>query len=338
MSSPVIAITGIAPFSLGANVARTFLEEHKHAKVIGLDILSNPTLRALSGYYEIRINLNPLDHPFGLQGFAADIDLSLKRALEGLHSCTIDILIMSSGVYGAGYFADHDVITRRNIIGVNLVSHLEVLYAVMAINTASGINNAESLACIEVGSFHGLYAGKQRSLYATSKAAGIDLCTSLSEGGELDRCYYFSPGMIDTHMLHSNHWINKSLGPEELFRAIFQDYPSVYEGIFRECEWDLLKQVALELRFDTTKILSIFEKYCRFRQDAFNSELGVTRPEECSHFLINLLKDREAHPSGVYTLNRPLGQALSAKHAKFSDLSRQAIINQSKEISYIKAH
>lgn len=317
-----LAITGVAPHSLGEVFLTRYLASHAGARVIGLDRVSNVQLEEVDGYFGLKIDLNPLKQPGDLEAFGAGLQQALVGVLDEIGANGVEVLIQSAGVYDFGRFLEHDLGRRRRIIGVNFIGHLEVLFGVMAVNKARGVNSAEALTYIDVGSFQGLYARAQRSLYAPSKAVGIDLCTALWEGKEVHRCIYFAPAAIDTHMLHRNHWVTKAGGSEEFFDKVFRGGRKLYREIFIECNEDAVRAATAEFASSRAEIVAAFEKYRVARQEAFRKDLGVLPPEDCGEMLIKMLVEPERYPCGVYLASGcPEGQP-TLEWVGFDELSR----------------
>jgi hypothetical protein len=307
------------------------LAKRTGATAIGIDRISNPHLRCLPGYLEIIEDLNPLNHAGGLDSFSSSLNLSLNRTLKQLDAISIDCLVQSAGVYDSGPFLEHDGTRRGETLGVNVLGHIEVLHVVMSLNARQGIRSDDYLTYIEVGSFQGLYAREGRSLYATSKSAGIDLCTSLIEGKEIARCIYFAPAMVDTHMLHRNHWIQKTRGSSDFFDMVLRSSPQRYRALFRDCNetvlQDLVGQLGPSAGFDGSELRSKFRTYCAFRREAANSELGMLTPEECAEFLIRVMDEQDIH-SGVYFASRQVGGETTIRYIAFPQLSRRKLIEE----------
>jgi hypothetical protein len=332
MSPSPLVVTGVAPHSLGEELVRVYLAKCSGATAIGIDRMPNPHLRCLPGYLEIIEDLNPLNYAGGLDSFSSSLNLRLNSALKQLGSISIDCLVQCTGVYDSGPFLEHDGTRRGETVGVNLLGHIEVLHAVMSLNASHGFRNADCLTYIEVGSFQGLYPRAGRSLYATSKSAGIDFCTSLIEGKEIARCIYFAPAMIDTHMLHRNHWIHKSHGSSHFFDLVLRGSPDLYRALFRECNEavleDLVEQLGARAELDVGEIRSQFGTYCAFRRDAANSEVGLLSPEECAQFLIRVMDEQDIHHSGVYFASRQARGQATVRYITFLQLSRRKLIEE----------
>jgi hypothetical protein len=335
MSPSPLVVTGVGPHSLGEELVKLYLAQRTGATVIGIDRISNPHLRCLPGYLEIIEDLNPLNHAGGLDSFSSSLNLNLNRALKELDAISIDCLVQSAGVYDSGAFLEHNGTRRGETLGVNVLGHIEVLHVVMSLNARQGMRNADYLTYIEVGSFQGLYARGGRSLYSTSKSAAIDLCTSLIDGKEIARCIYFAPAMIDTHMLHRNHWIQKTGGSFEFFDMVLRSSPERYRALFRDCNEAVLQELVEELGrtadLDVSDFYSKFRTYCAFRRDAINSELGMLTPEECAQFLIRVLDEEDTHHSGVYFASRQATREATIRYIRFPELSRRKLIEENGE-------
>ena len=283
-------------------------------------------------YGGIKFDLNPLAYRGGLVEFGNTLRACLRRVLNTVQSPGIHCLIQSAGVYDFGSLLEHDPPRRANIYGVNLLGHMEVLYNIMALNTELGFDNPKGLTVIDVGSTQGLHIRARRPLYAPSKAAGIDFCNAIHMGGEVQRCIYFAPAPIDTHMLHRNHWITKAGGSLEFFERVFGGSRERYRSIFIDCsEWALLDAIS-ELSFDLQEVRQSFEKYCSIRKESFRGEFGVLDPDECADILVKIVIEPSRYPSGVYVASVPRGQRTEVKMLHFEELSRWTVMERAGQL------
>lgn len=323
LGNPLIVITGVAPFSLGEQIVRQISTNRVGANILGVDISHNPRLNGLKGYRELKADLNPFGHSGGFRAFSSNIEAMLESCLDGANAAYIEVLIQSAGIYDAGAFLEADQNKRERILGVNFLGHIEVLHAAMRLNSKRGFSNPTHLRYLDVGSFQGLHARKHRSLYAVSKAAMIDMCTSLAEGNEIRRCIYLAPCPIDTHMLHKNHWVQKAAGSIEIFEAAIQESLDTYEGIFRACDRVELSRLTNKMGHNEKEALSALEAYAAERRAAYGGSLGVLSPEVCAEVVAGLVINERFCPSGVYSVSpTPTGRA-DVQYAGFGDLARQ---------------
>src|SRR5205085_811445 len=144
---------------------------------------------------------------------------------ERLRFQEIDTLVYSAGVYENGPLVELSTAARANVLGVNIVCKIEVLHAVLAFNRTNDFDSSRGLTFVDVGSTHGLSPSATRSLYAPSKAFGLDLCIALCDGREVKRCLHVAPGPVDTYMLHRNHWVAKEQGPSQFLDFIHDNRP-----------------------------------------------------------------------------------------------------------------
>ena len=315
-------VTGVATHSLGELFVTQYLACDTVGRVVGVDRVSNTRLGKIPRYVGLQKDLNPLSRAGYLEEFGTELRETVVGVLNELGADGVNSLIQSAGVYDSGPFLEHDSERRQRIIGVNFVGHVEVLYHVMALNAARGVDNAEFFTYIDVGSFQGLYVRAQRPLYAPSKAVGIDLCTALWEGREVRRCIYFAPALIDTHMLHENHWVKKAGGSGEFFRHMLEGPVDRYWAVFIKCDVTAIREAASVSGIDLETILQAFDRYCSIRQEAFKGSPGVLGADECAAILVKIAMEPDQYPSGVYFANSMPGEGPALWQALFSELSR----------------
>jgi short-subunit dehydrogenase len=325
----VLLITGIAEHSLGESLVRHAARHHKFTKIICVDLYRNSSLEREVEYVPIQFNLNPLQHQGGSKGFSNELKKALNTALTQLGEEGFTCLIQSAGVYWAGALLDSTPQIRANLYGVNFLGRVEVLYTAMQINAERGLNNSASLTSVDVGSFQGLSTRAARSIYASSKAAGIDFAASLAVGAEVRRSLYFAPGPIDTLMLHRNHWVVKAQGPEALFNDIKSADRDLYRAIFVDCSEEVFRKM-IEGRSNSLELLEYFQAYKAHRQVTALSELGILNPEECSDLLWTLVSEPERSFSGVYLVGHPPKGDISVEYAEFDKVDRYHIVRSSK--------
>lgn len=296
----VCVVTGIARHSFGASFIRAALERPGGA-LIGIDRIPNPDFSNHARLRNFTFDLNPLTFEGGYKAFVKSLSEELSNAVHSLGTTHAGSLIQFAGTYELGRFLDHDLASRQRVLGLNLLGTTEVLYAIMALNEKLHYSNSEKLTHILIGSFQGLRTRAERSVYAASKAYGVDFCAALARGNEIAKCLYIALGPIDTAMLHWNHWAKKAHGPNEFFRSIFGGDPSIYRSIFMDCDEAALRlAVKPECSNDFLSLQSTLREYRAIRRAAFDSELGVLDPEICAEQLCRLL-DRQDLQSGVYS-------------------------------------
>jgi NAD(P)-dependent dehydrogenase (short-subunit alcohol dehydrogenase family) len=236
----VSVVTGIARHSFGASFVRASLEDRSNARLIGIDRIPNPDFTAQANLYNIICDLNPLTFPDGYDAFTKVLADRLSTASQALGDAYIACLIQGAGTYEFGSFLSHDVRRRQRVLGLNLLGTTEVLHAVMTLNEQLNHDNSREFTHVLVGSFQGLHTRPERSLYAASKAYGLDLCSGLSAGTEVSKCIYLAIGPMDTAMLHWNHWTAKANGSNQFFQSVFAGDPSAYKSVFIDCSEDAL--------------------------------------------------------------------------------------------------
>ena len=310
-------MTGVAPYSLGESVVSLLAQEK--ASLICLDIQPNVWLKERWPVEYLEINLNPLDHEGGLAGFSHELYGRLKECVVRLDTNGVSAVIQSAGTYWAGTLAESTDHIRSRVFGVNLLSHIEVLCAVMRINRDLGVNNTAALAHIEIGSFQGLNIRPARTLYAVSKAAGIDLAAALNH--EVGRSIYVAPGPIDTPMLHSNHWVIKAGGAPGFINELKHRDRELYRSVFVDCSDEIFRQMSSWLKFPNASTHE-FESYKKARNETANGEFGILSPDECAKVVVDLVRDAN---SGAYLVLRRHGGQMTVDYRSFEQLDRYAI-------------
>jgi len=314
----VAVVTGIAPHSLGEAFLRDYAALGNPTPVVGIDRVRNLSLEKSPSYYGIELDLNPITGAGGLTTFAREV----RRALEGAVNGAVDCLVQSAGVYDSGEILEHDVQRRQRLLGVNLVGHVELLHAVMALNVQRGVKNSDFLSYVEVGSFQGLRARGGRAIYAASKAAGIDLCSALLDGHEVLRSIYFAPAAIDTHMLHRNHWVHKARGAQALFDQILHSDLSLYHAVFIDCDEEAFRRAVSVSGERLDLALGNFKAYVAVREETKHGELGLLSADVCAKMLLSLVTQPAIHSSGVYLASCAARSGPSLCFARFADLDR----------------
>lgn len=318
----VLLLTGVARHSLGEAFVRYCLPARSDLTVIGVDRAPNLELAALPGFRGVELDLDPTAWPTGAAAVSQQLRHRLAPVLDEVGARGVDCLVQAAGVYDFGPLLEHDVARRNRVLGVNLLGHVEVLHGVMALNLARGVDNPETLTCVEVGSFQGLQPRKRRALYAVSKAAGVDFCAALDAGAEVRRCVYFAPGPIDTRMLHENHWVTKANGPREFLESLADGPAERYRAIFRDCDGARLHEAAEAWGAGQEEVLHAFERYRAERARALRDEHGVLAPEECARMIAMVALEAKRCPAGVYFASAPRGGRARLERVRFAALNR----------------
>lgn len=292
--------------------------------VVGVDWETNPSLHNRSWLSQRHFDLNPLNSRDGIS-FADKLRKLLESSIQG-RGVGVRLLVQCAGTYGYGPFLETSVETRRQILGLNILGVTELLHAVMKLNSRRRLQNETQLHHILVGSSQGLYARKDRAVYAASKAYGIDFCSSLAEGGDVASCSYLAVGPIDTPMMHRNHWVSKLGGPKRFFDLLLAGNISDYRSVFITCDKSALERIAKN-RFPrhARRLLATFAKYKELRNDQFSKDLGVLSASACAKALVRIVTLPRPR-SGVYMVT-PVrhGRGLSLAFAPFQSLSRQRL-------------
>ncbi|MGA7401423.1 MAG: hypothetical protein WBW38_15465, partial [Candidatus Sulfotelmatobacter sp.] len=274
---------------------------------------------------EIVMDLNPLHHPRGFPGFAAELSEKIERCVVEAECRGIQRLVQSAAVYDFGTLTSYDAPRRGRLLGLNILGTSEVLSAVLALNGRLRQLSQESVTQLLVGAFQGLQVRAGRQLYASSKAWGIDFCTALAAGEEIRKCIYAAPGPIDTPMLHRNHWVNKANGPEEFFDLTLRGDREEYESIFLRCEENTLIEVAR--RRSGNLVGESQEAMARYRTERAKSqvaELGVMSAADCAAALVDIDLSSVSAP-GVYLIGKKWGKRAFIKMASFESLDRNQL-------------
>lgn len=320
----IILVTGTAPHSLGEALVDRCLRTAPEVKVICVDIEPNNWLRKSDLCYPITLDLNPLLPSRNYKDFLYQLQYELETALTALRGDAINIVTQCAGLYWSGPFISLNDDMRRKLLGVNLLGHIEVLHTAMRINDAHGVANSENLAHVDVGSFQGLHARSGRSVYATSKAAGLDFAAALHAGRETARSVYFAAGPVDTHMLHYNHWVVKARGPADVLARQKYGDRKRYRSIFIECSEPSFYEWSTEQGLDNSNLEAVFRAYEECRIEAKREEFGVLSAEECAEFLLDIALSPTKHPSGVY-LSMCRASKPDMRYARFEELDRLAV-------------
>jgi short-subunit dehydrogenase len=319
-----VVVTGFARHSLGEAFVRAFLRRKTGANVVAVDRIRNPDLAENPYLQQIEFDLNPLDCGKDLRGFASTLAERLSDVVTATNGEGIEFLVQCAGVYESGNFLEHDVERRSRVLGVNILGMTEVLHGVMALNRRLCRQNETKFTHILVGSYQGLFARDGRPIYAPSKAYGIDLCTSLVEGGEVAKCVYLAAGPIDTPMLHRNHWVARAGGREDFFNETLGGPSKAYESIFVDCDESILERIAREeFTPELENLRMAMRRYTAVRRATFEEQLGVLSPAACASVLTDMLTCPDL-ASGVYSPRaNGFGSVAAIKMATFVSLDRR---------------
>lgn len=317
-------VTGTAPNSFGEAVVIALAQKHPSTSIVGIDLRQNPVLQTVPSFSEISINLNPLRSEDECDSLGRQCKTRLSTALDQFGCTGIGCLIQSAATYASSKFVEHDIVTMRSLLGLNVLGRFELLHAVLAINAERGVDSALDLEYVDVGSTHGLVASAGRPIYSATKAIGLDLCASLYANREISRCMYFAPGPIDTRMLHYNHWVVKAKGRRAQFEVA--ESHNEYRSAFCDCNEDAFGRIFSNGREDREEVLDTFARYKHYRRAAFAGPEGVVTAQVCANALVSVISTADSHRSGVLSLTSPNGQ-ISIKHATFEEMRRDVHFN-----------
>lgn len=307
-SKRLYAITGTAPLSLGSAVAEEIRDGDPNSVLLGID-------RRPSATIPTRIfDLNPFSHPKGYKSFARELRGVLEAEFERHGVTRVDYLIQNAGVYWSGPLLDSSPEDRANLLGVNLLSRIELLFATLDVNGSPP--SRSQLTYIDIGSFQGLMTRPLRSLYALSKGSSVQLIESLVQGGEVSRGLYVAPGPIDTPMLHKNHWVVKSNGPLDFIEGVLSDDPELYQRIFVNCSDDAFDSVRT-----SEELRDVYERYKHVRGETMSAPLGVLSTADCADATWNVIANEDRYPSGVCVIIKSEGGA-NVVFRRFDEIAR----------------
>jgi NADP-dependent 3-hydroxy acid dehydrogenase YdfG len=320
----ITVITGIAPHSFGASFVRLSLQEKPEAPIIGIDRIRNQELEKQSRLSTILCDLNPLTFDGGYKTYTEMLASGLSTAVRSFGNAPIGLLVQSAGTYEFGPFTSHELNRRKRVLGLNLLGITEVLYVVMTLNHQRNEDNSRVLTHVIIGSLQALDTRGERTIYAASKAYGLDLSAGLMRGNELAKCFYLALGPMDTAMLHWNHWTAKTGGSDRFFQSVFAGDPVIYKSVFIDCDEDaLIAAASPKFLTDLPSLVLKLKEYRLIRKQALNSELGVLAPDLTANLLLRVLSTPELH-SGIYSLTCPKGKLLM-KMATFEEISRKQL-------------
>jgi short-subunit dehydrogenase len=325
MKEPALIITGIAPFSLGEAIVEVYSKRFPSRIIVGIDIIHNKRFENLPFFHEIIFDLNPLDYIDGLEGYIRDLQSKLSETLTKTGAVGVSDLIQTAGVYDPGRFIDNDTASRKRLLGVNTLSRVELLHIILTLNASFKIDSAQTLTLVDIGAAHGINATSGRSLYAASKAFMLDLCAALQKGGEIYRCIHFAPGPIDTHMLHRTHWVYRADGNPDFFDQIYLKRSEQYKSVFVDCDPISIREEAVAYSLEALKLLEAFEKYCKHRAFAFQTQDGILDPHSCARALVEIMSQPTRYEPGIYLATSPASAGLHVRMLPFLDLIRRRL-------------
>jgi short-subunit dehydrogenase len=308
MSIPAILVTGTAKYSLGESFVSQYCCHFDHLPIITLDRQLNTGLARFEKVNAVQINLNPFDYSGGYSSFEIELNTALQNAVNQLSCSAIDTAVLSAALYASGPFIKQTLETRKDLLGVNVCGKYEVLHSVLSLNKKHGFDNRRGLTLIDIGSRHGLCPSHGRSLYATSKAIGLDLCVALQNGKELRRCIHLAPGPIDTYMLHKNYWVSKEKGPASFLNYLLSHHEELYREIFIECHENALKEACTVQSIDIKTIMDKFTRYKNRRRLKLQTAEGILKAKDVADLLVDIVTDDEGNPPGVYVVTAPEGK------------------------------
>jgi|GEM_PF-3095183 len=308
MSAPAILVTGTAKYSLGNSFVIQYCSHLDHLPLITLDRQLNPALDRYKKVNAIQINLNPFDYSGGYSSFDNELKVALHNAINRLSCSSINTAVLSAGLYNSGPFTEQTLETRKDLLGVNICGKYDVLHSVLLLNQKYGFDNRKGFTLVDIGSTHGLRPSRGRSLYAPSKAVGLNLCVALQDGEEVRRCIHLAPGPIDTHMLHRNYWVIKEQGPASFLDYLLLHQEELYHKIFIECCENALKEACAIQSVNIETIIDTFVCYKNRRQSQLQTDEGILQPREVADLMVDIVLDDKGNPPGVYVVTAPEGR------------------------------
>ena len=323
MSGDAIVITGIDRHSLGEALVKEYLGCDESPRLIGIDRVPNEDLQRHQALTQLVFDLNPMTHGAGVGAFSAKLSQVLADAVppEG-----IECLIHCAGLYASGPFVEHTAESRSGVLGLNILGTTETLYAVMKLNAGCGRDNSRNFTFVLIGSFQGLYAREGRSIYAPSKSYGLDLCTSLAAGNEIARCIYIAPRLIDTPMLHRNHWVTKSGGSSSFFDSLLRGPRNRYTDIFVNCNEAVFeKELSEAVLAEAEALRTAMAKYRSLRAQILMGG-DTLSPKVCAAAITRILVARQVD-SGVVTMSSAENGETCFSITPYSSLDRRKMLS-----------
>lgn len=309
-----IVLSGTARASLGESFVHRYCACTDRSPLISLDLQHNPYVANHEGVQALEFNLNPLEHPKGYTGFSDHLQSVLSDAVIRFSCSAVDTLLLSAARYTSGPLADSTLQSRKDILGLNVCGKYELLHSILTLNRRQGFDNDTDLSFVDIGSTRGLYPSEGRTLYAPSKALGLELCVALHSGHEVGRCLHVAIGPIDTHMLHANHWHVKENGPKAFVTDLLNQ-PSLYHAVFVDCSVEAFEQACDLLAIHSHSLRNTFDRYVTRRCNLMESHEGILQPEDVADLLVKMVTDRQSYPSGLYVVTAQDQQFIVASHA-----------------------
>lgn len=319
-SASATLLTGAASGSLGSAWVRQYRQRGNHEPVIVFDKEPDSMLHELRNVQIVKHDLNPLVYDYGYKRFAERLRMAMDECPASSNGiCTV---VLCAGTYDSGRLAETTVEARERLLGVNVCGQVEVLHAVLSLNQRRGVDSSSDLSYIQIGSLHGLTASGGRSVYAGTKAFGLDLCISLSSGREVKRVIYVAPGPIDTPMLHRNHWVSKVGGCSRFFEHVRALGPLVYKDVFEKCEDEAFRKAISTEDWDREMLADKYERYKERRVSAFSQRDGVLSVADMAQGITELVSEESSCTSGVYVFTAPGGE-VSMERMSFGKMLRR---------------
>ena len=314
MAGPATLITGIAEYSLGEAFIIEYCSRQDRLPIIALDLHRNLRIGRFDKLDNCKIDLNPLSCPGGYLLFGNQLSKILQDSAKKLSCDVIHAAILSAGLYSSGPLIEETAASRKDILGVNVCGKYELLHAALSMNNAAGFDNGKGFTLIDIGSSHGLYPSNGYSLYAPSKAYGLDLCVTLQDGNEIRRCIHLAPGPIDTCMLHRNYWVTKEKGPKMFYENLLSQNKKLYYDVFVGCSENALVEACKQDGEKVDNLIGIFNRYKTRREEKIKTEEGIIQPKDLAALLANILMDANAFKPGVYVITAPQGRLQIKQH------------------------
>ncbi len=294
-----ILITGTGDNSLGEKIVAALKRAYIETPIVALDLKNSSVVANCDRTLAFDINLNPLEHEAGYEGVTNDVQRAIEDAQRQFQFRGIGIMILAAGVYAYGDIDSTSLEARQAVAGVNLCGKVEIIRAVLELNTRLAFSSEEMLSVVDVGSLHGLSASGGRALYAATKTFGLDLCLSLLNGREINRMIHVAPGPIDTHMLHRNHWISKVGGSREFFEYVREQHADKYANVFIRCNKDVFNEIAAKFSDDNAELVDVFRRYKERRARQMTGDNAVLNPVDVATVIVDMLRDSESGPKVV---------------------------------------
>lgn len=318
---PAIFLSGTAPNSLGSSLLGGLRKRYSESPIVAFDNQTNPILNELGKARLIELDLNPLNPNNSYERLAHDLHSGILRTQTELGFPGVGIAILAAGVYDSGPLVETSIEARKRLVGGNVCGKIELLNSVLSVNHMLKFNSSKELTIVDVGSLHGLAATGGRSIYAATKAFGLNLCLSLLRGLEVNRLIYLAPGPIDTHMLHRNHWVSKENGSPEFFDYVRTREANLYEDVFIRCDDAAFADVTSSSQMDNIGLAEVFARYKKRRAEQFNDGVGILRATDVADRIVEVLADNKSYSDGVYILTAPSGE-MQMKRLSFTEVIR----------------